>query len=348
MAEEDLNVPNETWSERFEREFEAGVALLRRRPLLAVIFAGALIFFAWHQFFKNKESFPNAPPISGPQADASVPRKAADVAPAKIEIAPKLGEQAISATAPPLPSIRSDKGASSASQHLPTDSPPDRPAGAETASLPMDLPLSTVTLTPYFDRSIVIGATRKEVAEKNPNATWGEGGLGIFASISTKFLGQFPGIAVLFFSNDVVTQVNFLYGFSGSTMRNYRLHGTEDDWQEKITTNGEDMTYSEATGQCASFHRLRGELIRKFGAAKSIQNIPFAAPENDPRTKKYTRPVEEQFDATFIAEDVNLHILAYDIAFIREQTHTSMAKDKLSNRTCSIRAEFIKNIKKTE
>lgn len=46
---------SETWSQRFEREFEAAISLLRRRPMLALGFAAAMIFFGWHQFFKSEE-----------------------------------------------------------------------------------------------------------------------------------------------------------------------------------------------------------------------------------------------------------------------------------------------------
>ncbi|WP_139143027.1 MULTISPECIES: hypothetical protein [unclassified Janthinobacterium] len=334
--EENVTVPNETWSERFEREFEAGLALLRRRPLLAIIFAGGLIFFAWHQFFKTKDLSPAAPPAAPPTATQKMlpPTSVGDVASATSESMAQPVAQAIT----PTPS-----------QSPVSDTPPAISATTETATPPMTVRrLATVALTDYFDKPILIGDTRKDVLEKIPNATFGQRGPGIFASISTKFLDQFPGVATLFFSNDGVTQVNFLYGFSGSTMRNYRLHGTDDDWEEKITTNGEDMTYVEATAKCASFQHLRAELTRKFGAAKSIRDIPFIAPENDSRTRSYRQPVEDRFDATYTNAEVNLHIVAYDFAFIREQTHTIMAKDKLSHRSCSIRAEFTKNVKTIE
>lgn len=47
---------SETWSQRFEREFEAAISLLRRRPMLALCFAGAMIFYGWHQFLKSNNS----------------------------------------------------------------------------------------------------------------------------------------------------------------------------------------------------------------------------------------------------------------------------------------------------
>jgi len=48
--------PAETWSERFERECEAIIRLLRRRPLIALIFLSAMGFYAWHQFLKQEDS----------------------------------------------------------------------------------------------------------------------------------------------------------------------------------------------------------------------------------------------------------------------------------------------------
>jgi hypothetical protein len=47
-----LAEPAETWSERFEREFEAVFRLLRRRPVLAIVFLLAMAFLGWHQFIK--------------------------------------------------------------------------------------------------------------------------------------------------------------------------------------------------------------------------------------------------------------------------------------------------------
>ena len=49
-----LAEPVETWSERFEREFEAVTRLFRRRPVLALLFIGAIAFYGWHQIFKPK------------------------------------------------------------------------------------------------------------------------------------------------------------------------------------------------------------------------------------------------------------------------------------------------------
>ena len=338
-----MSAPNETWSERFEREFEAALALLRRRPLLAVIFAASMLFFAWHVFFKTKDILPNAQPKVEPAEGASQSASEGSKVPVRGDTLAEPGEQAIALSVSPTPTTSSDKSDPSMPQRLASGPPPEVAVPAEKVQPAIaSIRLSIISLADYFDKPIVIGDSRKDVAEKIPGATWGESGLGIFASTPTKFLDKFPGYAVLFFSNDVVSQVNYSYGFSGSTMKSYRLSGTDDDWAERISTNGEDMNYAEATAKCSSFRQLRAELAKKFGTAKSIRNIPFDAPEDDPRTKKYIRPVEEQFDAEFIAEEFKLHISAYDFAFIREQTHTRSAKDMLSNRSCSIRADFKK------
>ena len=58
---------SETWSERFEREFESVARLLRRRPVLAFLFLGAIAFYGWHQFPKPKVE----PPIATPTAASS-------------------------------------------------------------------------------------------------------------------------------------------------------------------------------------------------------------------------------------------------------------------------------------
>ena len=50
-----MGEPAETWSERFEREVEAVTRLLRRRPVIALLFLLAMAFYGWHQFFKPKE-----------------------------------------------------------------------------------------------------------------------------------------------------------------------------------------------------------------------------------------------------------------------------------------------------
>jgi hypothetical protein len=42
--------PTETWSERFEREFDAVRKLGHRRPLLAGAFLLAIAFYGWHLF----------------------------------------------------------------------------------------------------------------------------------------------------------------------------------------------------------------------------------------------------------------------------------------------------------
>ena len=64
--------PVETWSERFEREFEAVLRLLRRRPFVAVIFVLAIAFYGWHQFFKDKgDPKPTSAAASAPPASAT-------------------------------------------------------------------------------------------------------------------------------------------------------------------------------------------------------------------------------------------------------------------------------------
>jgi hypothetical protein len=50
--------PPETWSERFEREANALWILVRKRPLLGVALAIALLFYGWHSFFKGTTLVP--------------------------------------------------------------------------------------------------------------------------------------------------------------------------------------------------------------------------------------------------------------------------------------------------
>ena len=63
--------PSETWSERFEREFEAVLRLLRRRPVLAIAFVLAMAFFGWHQFLKSKDE-PKPAFVTPPANAASI------------------------------------------------------------------------------------------------------------------------------------------------------------------------------------------------------------------------------------------------------------------------------------
>lgn len=69
---------SETWSQRFEREFEAAISLLRRRPVLALCFVGAMIFFGWHQFLKSN----NAAATQSPEINTKpAAKQTSDLAP---------------------------------------------------------------------------------------------------------------------------------------------------------------------------------------------------------------------------------------------------------------------------
>lgn len=70
---------SETWSERFEREFDAVARLLRRRPLLAVFFVGAMAFLGWHQFFRTTSESKKADALISPAGDLPSPDEAAVV-----------------------------------------------------------------------------------------------------------------------------------------------------------------------------------------------------------------------------------------------------------------------------
>ncbi|HEY9101704.1 hypothetical protein [Chitinimonas sp.] len=53
---------NETWSERFAREVDAAVRLLRNRPLLGMIFVVGVGIYIWHQWpSKPEDRHPSTP-----------------------------------------------------------------------------------------------------------------------------------------------------------------------------------------------------------------------------------------------------------------------------------------------
>ena len=82
--------PQETWSERFVREFDALIKIARKRPILATLFAVAMFFFGWHQFVRGKDSsmldiFKKTPASAPPYASsASSPAASKTATPARI------------------------------------------------------------------------------------------------------------------------------------------------------------------------------------------------------------------------------------------------------------------------
>ena len=82
--------PPETWSERFVREFDALIRIARRRPIVATLFAVAMLFFGWNQFVKGKDSslmdiFREVPASASPSVSgASSPAASTTVTPARI------------------------------------------------------------------------------------------------------------------------------------------------------------------------------------------------------------------------------------------------------------------------